>query len=44
MRDYARIAAPLTDVLKGSTATDKKGELMEHGKLGNEQVASIQKD
>jgi RNase H-like domain found in reverse transcriptase/Reverse transcriptase (RNA-dependent DNA polymerase)/Integrase zinc binding domain len=43
IQDFAKIATPLTNLLKGLTADDKKGKLMQRGKLPAEQVASIEK-
>lgn len=44
IQSYAKIAAPLTDLLKGLTSSDKKGKQLQRGQLPAVQVAAIQKD
>ena len=42
IRSYAKIASPLTDLLKGIPSTDKKGKLLQWGKLSAEQARSVE--
>ena len=42
IRDYANIASPLTDLLKGITATDKKGRLLHWGKLSADAAREVE--
>ena len=44
VQDYAKIASPLTNLLKGLSASDKKGKKLQCGQLPPAQVASIEKD
>lgn len=44
IQGYAKVAAPLTDLLKGLTSADKKGKLLQRGKLSADKVASLEKD
>ena len=42
IRSYAKIATPLTDLLKGIPSTNKKGKLLQWGKLSVEQALSVE--
>lgn len=42
IRNYAKVASPLTDLLKGITATDRKGKLLQWGRLSAEAARTVQ--
>ena len=41
IRGYAKIARPLTDLMKGETKSDKKGKLLQWGKLSAQTAAKV---
>lgn len=43
IKGYARIACPLTDLLKGIDASDRKGRLLQWGKLSDEEARKVEK-
>ena len=42
IRGYARMACPLTDLLKGIDASDRKGRLLQWGKLSAEEARKVE--